>query len=394
MLLVVSIAFLVTYAGLIFFYFQQWRNLSQPKLVPVATVRVSVLIAARNEKNTLPLLLNDLKHQVYDPSFFEVIVINDFSTDGTEQLAHNLPPHFRMIYPDCTPAESSKKKAIATGVAQARGELIMVTDADCRVGPQWVQTVASFYRQTGASFIAAPVKYTYQPVLVQLLQVLDFMTLQGITAASVAARFHAMCNGANLAYTKAAFKAVGGFAGIEQVPTGDDMLLMHKIWKKEKDKVVYLKHKDAIVLTTPMPTWGTFFMQRRRWASKTFVYDDYRIIAVLAFVLLLNVLPFVLLLAAFFNPVNLLYFLLFLVAKSGVEWPFVFSVAAFFTEKKLMRYFIWLQPLHLFYTVFVGVWSQLGGYEWKGRKVSKALTATQSATEGASVTQNQNAKPG
>ena len=63
-----------------------------------------------------------------------------------------------------------------------------------------------------------------------IFQSLDFLSLQGITAASVFSRFHTMCNGANLAYEKKAFEEVSGFAGIDQIASGDDMLLMHKIY--------------------------------------------------------------------------------------------------------------------------------------------------------------------
>lgn len=364
----ITVLFLLGYAMLLFFYYRHWKSLPayQPGSSPA--VFVSVLIAARNEEKTLPLLLCDLQQQRYPQELFEVIVINDFSTDTTASLKNGLPQHFRMIEPDCSPEFSSKKKAIAAGVAQAKGELLLITDADCRVGEKWIATVASFYREKGASFLAAPVKYVYQNRLVQWLQVLDFLTLQGITAASVNANFHTMCNGANLAYTKTAFEAVNGFEGIDKMPTGDDMLLMHKIWKRDPAKVFYLKSKDVIVSTEPMNSWKAFFNQRRRWASKALVYDDVRIIAVLVFVLLLNLLSFVLLLAGFFQPVYFLYLLLFLIGKALIEWPFVSSVARFYGQQKLLRYFFLLQPLHVFYTVFVGIWSQFGGYQWKGRK--------------------------
>lgn len=358
------------YALLIFFYLRHWHRLQpyEPAASSSSMVFVSVIVAARNEEKTLPRLLHDLGRQHYPASQFEVIVVNDFSTDNTALLASTFAgTNMQMIIPDASPETSSKKAALAAGIRRARGELILVTDADCRVGEEWVQTMAGFYAEKGASFIAAPVKFTHDRSLLQVLQALDFLTLQGITAASVAANAHTMCNGANLAYTQKAFEAVNGFEGIDKVPTGDDMLLMHKIWKKAPSQVFYLKSREAIVSTAPMGTWREFLMQRRRWASKTLLYDDHRITAVLAFVLLLNLLPFALVVAGFFQPVYFLYLLFFLLAKTLIEWPFVASVAAFYGEQKLMRSFFFLQPLHVFYTVLVGIWSQLGKYEWKGR---------------------------
>ena len=80
-----------------------------------------------------------------------------------------------------------------------------------------------------------------------VFQSLDFLSLQGITAASVFSRFHTMCNGANLAYEKKVFEEAGGFNGIDQVASGDDMLLMHKIYLLYPDKVMYCLSPDVIV---------------------------------------------------------------------------------------------------------------------------------------------------
>ena len=166
---------------------------------------------------------------------------------------------------------------------------------------------------------------------------------------------------------KKAFNEVNGFEGIDQVATGDDMLLMYKIWKQNPGEVVYLKSEAAIISTQPMPTGRAFYMQRKRWASKTFVYDDYRIILVLAFVYVFNLLFFLLLAAAFADPLYAFYALGFLVAKTVIEWPFVSSVARFYGEQRLMKYFFLFQPFHIFYTLVVGLASQFGTYEWKGR---------------------------
>jgi hypothetical protein len=146
------------------------------------------------------------------------------------------------------------------------------------------------------------------------------------------------------------------------------MLLMHKIWLKEKEKVQYVKSKEAIVATAPMHTWNAFFAQRKRWASKTAHYNDKRVFFVLVFVYLLNCWFFVLLMAAFRNSDTVWICAAFLVVKTAVEWPFVALVAAFYKERRLMRSFIFFQPLHIAYTVLVGFISQLGTYEWKGRQ--------------------------
>jgi cellulose synthase/poly-beta-1,6-N-acetylglucosamine synthase-like glycosyltransferase len=367
--LYISIIFLLLYACLIFFYCHAWRKLDYYDFQPVNDHRfLSVIVPARNEEKNISLLLKAISQQTYPKDFFEIIVVDDFSVDTTIETVKNWSlPNLVLIQPAIASQFSSKKKAIEAGLKIARGELIITTDADCIPAKNWLETINSFYVKNDAAFIAAPVKYTCNGSFVQIFQAIDFLTLQGITAASVSAHFHTMCNGANLAYKKEAFRQVNGFEGIDKVATGDDMLLMYKIWKKHPEKIFYLKNKQAIVSTQPMSTWNDFLMQRKRWASKTLVYKDYKVIAVLAFVYLLNCLFVALIIASFFNDFYLWYVLGFCIIKTLIELPFVYSVAEFYKEKKLVKFLFVFQPLHIFYTVLVGLLSQFGKYEWKGR---------------------------
>jgi cellulose synthase/poly-beta-1,6-N-acetylglucosamine synthase-like glycosyltransferase len=369
-LLLITVLLLAGYGFLINYYYYHWKKL--PSFQPcneLPTVFISVVVAARNEEKTLPHLLQALEQQTYPQHLFEVIIVDDFSTDGTGSVVPtSLKPNIRLMQPQVDAKHSSKKKAIETGVKAANGELLVITDADCIPQREWLHIIADFYRQNSSAFIAAPVRFTHNQSLLQLFQTMDFLTLQGITAASVSAGFHSMCNGANLAYTKQAFKAVNGFEGIDKVASGDDMLLMHKIKKVYPQKVHYLKHPQAIVTTPPMLTWKDFFMQRHRWASKTTYYDDKAVLLVLLFIYVFNCWFLVLLIAAFFEPMHWFTLFVYGVLKTLLEWRFVKSVAKFYGEENLMRYFPLLQPLHIIYTISIGFISQLGKYEWKGRR--------------------------
>src|SRR5688572_2130162 len=139
LLLFTTIFLLGLYGALLLYYLYHWKKavVYQPS-APMSFPFLSVVIAARNEKDTLPLLIQSLEQQDYPCDAFEVIIVNDHSTDGTALLAATLPECFRMILPDTNAAQSSKKKAIASGVQAAKGDLIVVTDADCIVPKQWL----------------------------------------------------------------------------------------------------------------------------------------------------------------------------------------------------------------------------------------------------------------
>lgn len=200
-------------------------------------------------------------------------------------------------------------------------------------------------------------------------QSLDFAILQGITAASVHSGFHDMASGANLCYLRQAFQQVDGFAGIDDIATGDDMLLMQKFSERFPGQIHYAFTPEAIVDTTPEPDWGSFLRQRIRWASKARRYRDKRIFRILMLVYLLNLLLLVMMATAFLSPIHLVICLLALLLKTLTEWSFVRDILRFFSLQQLMPLFPLAQPLHVLYTVVSGTFGQLGPVEWKGRKV-------------------------
>jgi cellulose synthase/poly-beta-1,6-N-acetylglucosamine synthase-like glycosyltransferase len=371
----------IVYGALIVTYQRSWKAIPVfvPALTDAAVTRICVLIPARNEEKNIVDCLRSLSQQTYPKDRFEVIVLDDHSTDGTAAAVSAFAGGglrvscLRMADVSQSEAVSAHKKfAIETGVRASKGELIVTTDADCTFHTGWLAALAACYEEKGAKFIAAPVRIAARNrSLLSILQVLDFLTLQGITGAAVHKGFHSMCNGANLAYSKEAFDAVDGFRGIDSIPSGDDMFLMHKIWLRYPSKTFFLKSREAIVTTAAETTWKRFVNQRIRWASKADRYDDKRIFWVLLLVYLLNVLFIALPLGAIWNFWWLWLFLILLVVKTMVEYPFVREVAVFFGQGDLMVYFAPLQPLHICYTVVIGWLGKFGSYQWKDRKINK-----------------------
>jgi len=368
-LLVACILLFTAYSLLIIYYWQGWNAV--PDFVPsdkTPDIKISILIPARNEEENIGYLLQVLQQQTYSREFFEVIVVDDYSTDTTAGVVEHFP-EVKLLRLKEDKINSYKKKAIETGIAAAAGSLIVSTDADCLPPPGWLKTIAAFKEEKNAVFIAAPVVLNCNSSLLQVFQAIDFMVLQGITAAAVHKKFHNMCNGANLAYERTAFYEVNGFTGIDHIASGDDMLLMHKIANRFPGKIYYLKSKDAIVSTPPMKTWKEFFNQRRRWASKANSYKDKKIFLVLILVYLFNFSFLVLFIAGWWNKWYWAWLAGAWILKTLVELPFFYSLTRFFDKQWAVRYFFFFQPFHIAYTIIAGMLGQFGKYEWKGRKV-------------------------
>ena len=383
--IVITIFLFLIYACLIIYYRQSWVRIpmgngqwamgNQPSTV------ISVIIPARNEEANIEACLRSVTSQSYPGNLFEVIVVDDFSTDKTAEIIRSFADkNVSLIslkdYTKQGELNSYKKKAIEIAISKAKGELIVTTDADCIVKNKWLQTIASFYEKHHPVFIAAPVTYFPSPAgeglgvsFLKIFQSLDFMTLQGITGASVYKKFHSMCNGANLAYEKKVFSEVDGFTGIDNIASGDDMLLMHKIFNRYPDKVMFLKSPDAVVQTKPAGSLKEFLNQRIRWASKADKYSDKKITGVLLLVYLVNVWIFFLGILSVFYHQLFLWFVGVLITKTLVELYFLYPVAGFFKKQKLLWWFPIAQPFHILYTIIAGWLGKFGSYKWKERKV-------------------------
>lgn len=369
---------ILVYSILVGWYRWAWQQL------PVYTIdeasskprtSISVLVPARNESDNILACLQSLVAQHYPPELMQVIVIDDASEDDTAAKVNSMQRKYPFI--EClrlandAGMQSHKKRAIEMGIAHAAGELIVCTDADCLMGPMWLATIVQRFEKGDVQFIASPVVYHTVPTLLSVFQTLDFMTLQGISGASVSQRFHTMCNGANIAYSKKAFEAVNGFAGIDALPTGDDMLLMHKIFQRYSNGVIWLKSPEAIVTTKACDSWRAFFNQRIRWASKAAYFDDRRMFYVLVLVYFLNATLFALLVAGFFWATLWRVALLTILIKTMVELFFLQPVAGFFGKQRWLPLFPLLQLPHIVYTVIAGWLGRFGSYEWKGRTIAK-----------------------
>jgi cellulose synthase/poly-beta-1,6-N-acetylglucosamine synthase-like glycosyltransferase len=365
----ILIPLFILYSILIIYYWRSWSSIPvyQPGSANGSTI-VSVIIPARNEEKNIGSLIDALQLQTYPQNLIDVIVIDDHSEDSTASIVKQYS-QVKLLSLQEKNINSYKKKAIESGIAEAKGSLIVTTDADCVPVPTWLESIVSFQEDTGAVFIAAPVIIDCNSSILQVFQSLDFMVLQGITAAVVDKGEMSMCNGANIGYTREAFQAVEGFKNVDHIASGDDMLLMYKVWKKYPRGVKYIKSPQAFVYTQPMLTWKDFFRQRVRWASKAREYEDKRIFPVLLLVYLVNFSFLVVFVASFLDYRYWIVFCLLWLLKTIIEMPFFISVCRFFNKQWAIKWFLLFQPLHILYTIISGLLGQFGKYEWKGRRV-------------------------
>ena len=365
-------AIYVVFIAQLIYGFNKVKPFERTEVNPKTTF--SIIVPFRNEAKNLPKLLKSISKLNYPKELFEIILVDDFSTDTSERICIQ----WRMangliestLLENLRLSNSPKKDAISRAVPILKHEWMVTTDADCIVTKNWLLTLDNFIQQNNPEMVVGAVVYKTKNNWFHYFQQLDLMSLQGTTIGSFGIGKPFMCNGANFAYTKKFFQELGGFGGINSTASGDDVLLLQKAVAANSDKVLYLKNKEFIVKTKPENDLFVLFMQRVRWASKTTSYKNIYAKSLAVVVLLMNlslVLGFGFWILGKIEIWNLSS--IFLI-KYLVDYVLLYKSNQYLNKGKF------LLPLasSLVYPVFssaVGLYSLFGSFTWKGRHFSK-----------------------
>jgi cellulose synthase/poly-beta-1,6-N-acetylglucosamine synthase-like glycosyltransferase len=225
---------------------------------------VSVVVPARDAAETLVPLLQDLHAQTHR-AHMEVIVVDDHSSDGTVALVEAMRPRWPDLRLVRLEEAAGKKAALSAGIAAARHGLVLFTDADARCGPDRVAAIARHRAVHDWDLLVAPVR-TQGEGLLGLVQVEEQVALSGAAVGTWAEGAPLIAYGANLAVSREAFTAVGGYTG-DRWAGGDDVFLLHRL--RRHGRPTALSMDPAMMVTVEAePTRGGFLRQRLRWAGK------------------------------------------------------------------------------------------------------------------------------
>jgi len=234
---------------------------------------VSVIIPFRNEETHLPLLINDLKAQSYPPGLWEVIWVNDHSTDRSGEIAEAMIadiPGFKYL--TMPPERSGKKSALAFGIQHASHERLIQVDADCRVGARFIGSHMAYLEKYPADLVAGLVStFPARSKFLEVFERLDLLALAGVGAGSFGIGRPMMCSGANLSYSRELYMETRSYDPLETTESGDDMFLMIGARKLNRTLAFNTAH-ESCALTSPVPTFRQLVAQRVRWGAKSTRY--------------------------------------------------------------------------------------------------------------------------
>ena len=346
-----------------------WGLFRIPKSFSHEQPPVSVIVAARNEEENIADLLESLCVQDYPAGKFEVIIVDDGSTDSTASIITNFiknhpERHCKLLHSqNREKVVSPKKNAIDQGIHAATGEIILLTDADCIVPQGWITgLVRRFDPETGMVIGFSPYERPSIKSIPAKFLALDALSLAAIAAGTSGWGMPATCNGRNLGYRKSVFQQVGGFEKIKQFASGDDDLFLKLVLKYTDWKIRYVLDPELAVPTIMLSNIRQFFHQRMRHASKGLHYEAAKIL-LLILVYLYNLL----LLAAILGLVagQSLWLLFPLVIKFVADFVLLFTFATFMHKRFYLTIFPLASIVHLFYVTIFGALGQLKWFKWK-----------------------------
>ena len=342
-----------------------WRITADHTLNQHRYYFLSVIIPFRNEEKNLPTLIDSLRKLNYPKDRFEILLIDDHSTDQSGAVAKQLTGDFPNVKILVASSEG-KKSAITQGIRESAGDIIVTTDADCELPDDWLKSINKQFQKQYISMLVGAVRIKSDHTFFSKLQAIEFTSLIGSAAATLKLGFPTMCNGANLSYTKESFLSVNGFEGNEHIASGDDEFLMRKIGKKfGATSLKFLNDQSAIVTTRPQSSLSDFLTQRIRWAGKWRHNSSWSTKVLAFFILMFQVLWVMVLTSLFFQYANTI--LLLTVVKILMEGFFLYKVSTFMNQRFHWVAFFVLQLIYPFYVLGVGILSRIVGVSWKDR---------------------------
>jgi hypothetical protein len=232
-------------------------------------IKVSLIIAAKNEAENIPSLLSSLQNLDYPEDHFEVIVIDDNSTDETFNIVQTYAGKIKN-FSVFNNEGIGKKNALTFGISKANNPLILITDADCRPEPNWLKAFSNKFND-GYDFLFGIAPFYNNKSLINRISCFENLrsSILSLTAAKLGIPYSASAR--NFGFKKSSFEKIKGYSNTMETLSGDDDLLLREA-VKNKMKIGVFTEKDSFVYSSTKNSLKEYLRQKSRHTKTSFYY--------------------------------------------------------------------------------------------------------------------------
>ncbi len=234
------------------FYISIKKTFSK-KINQIPEIKISVVVAAKNEEANISNLINTLTNQNYDKTLFEVIIVDDNSTDSTYVRTRQLisdKTNFSLIKEDSKPFPG-KKGALTIGIKKAQNDFIMITDADCIPQKDWLKIYSGIFSK-GYDFVFGVAPFYKENSFINNLSCFENIRSSILSFSATILGLPYSAAARNFGFKKSSFEKIKGYSNTLETVSGDDDLLIREAVKNkmriglstEKESFVYSKTKN------------------------------------------------------------------------------------------------------------------------------------------------------
>jgi len=327
--------------------------------------KFSILIPFRNEEKNLDALLESIQNLNYNFENFEILLIDDESTDNSIAIVKKWQqtiPNIQILQ-NVRISNSPKKDAIQVGLKTSKFDFIITTDADCILPKDWLHCYNTTIIKTNALLVAGPIKIKNTLGLINQYQLFDSLSLLGTTMGAFGIKKPIMCNAANMGFHKQTY--IETEDNNSKITSGDDIFTLEIFVRNFPSKIQYLNSVAAIVSTKAETNWKTTLQQRIRWAAKSTHYKNTFTKLVGLIVLATQLL---LLISIVYQPFNAIYYW---VLKICIDFVLIFTTAKKTDQTVSILKYIPIAIIYPFINTYIGIKALFGGYTWKQRSFKR-----------------------
>ncbi len=265
-----SVALLLLFFEL--FIYSALNKLFRFKEIKKYNLKISVVVAAKNEVDNISSLISSLLKQNYLKENYEVVIVDDNSTDNTfavvEATIEELE-NFRVLKAD-TKLFNGKRGALDIGIKSAKHPYILITDADCEPEENWITSFANGFSKNDFLFGIAPYRATKS--ITNLIARFENLRANIIVFAFAKLGVPYSASARSFGFSKKAFNKIDGYTNTTNTLSGDDDLLLREAVKNNFN-IGMITDSDSFVFSKTKELFSEYVKQKSRHTSTSIYYS-------------------------------------------------------------------------------------------------------------------------